>query len=187
MLINLSKAFFLFVKNPVFIPNSKNSKEKVKHVFLYFILGFTVSIILVLFSFTIISDFNSNFANVPQRDEPILDNGIIIAILLVGFLVPIVEEFLFRLPLRLYYNTPKLKFAYYFSSVVFALFHIFNYKLDGFLNFTSFFILLPIFFGGLLLGYVRVVYGFKYSVMLHMLHNFTIVLILSIFNVYFEY
>jgi membrane protease YdiL (CAAX protease family) len=183
MLIKLLKAFFLFLKTPVFIPNSKNRKEKIKDVFLYFTIGFTGSIILVLLSFNIFSGFDNNFAIVPQREEQILDDGIIIAILLVGFLAPIVEEFLFRLPLRLYYNTPKLKFAYYFSSVVFALLHIINYRLDSFQNFASFFILLPIFFGGLLLGYVRVAYGFKYSVMLHMLHNLAIVSILSIFNV----
>lgn len=90
--------------------------------------------------------------------------------LVVG-VAPVTEELFFRYPLKFARNR-VLKVAVYISSVVFGLYHLFNYTNQEVL----FYMLAPIIvgsqlLGGFLLAYLRLKYGLRWSILLHAVFN----------------
>lgn len=111
-----------------------------------------------------------------------------------GFLVKIIFYSMYLLCiLYLLYAFRKIKInlknAIFCSSIFFSIAHIFNYNL-GELNFLDGFKLLlavlPQFFGGLLLCYVRIKFGLFYSFLFHAIWNFFIVSMLIFLVEYIE-
>lgn len=91
-------------------------------------------------------------------------------------IAPIVEELIFRYPLKFARNG-VLKLAVYVSSLVFGLYHLFNYSNQEVL----FYALAPIIvgsqlFGGFLLAYLRVKHGLRWSILAHAVFNALIVI-----------
>ncbi len=175
----LLKAFLLFLKQPTYKANLKSFKDNLSDVLFYFIFNIIVTFaFLCLIYLSVVSGFNKFPINKASNETYSL-----FTIFFVSILSPIIEELIFRFPLFLYYNSKKIKVAYYFSSVVFSLIHIFKFNFDNYLILNCCLILTPIFFGGLMLGYIRVIYGLKFSILLHILHNFW----LLIFGLIFSY
>lgn len=60
---------------------------------------------------------------------------------------------------------------FYFFTLMFAASHLFNYTNIGGILFLAPLLILPQFMGGLFLGFVRMRYGLKWSVLGHLMHN----------------
>lgn len=123
-----------------------------------------------------------------------------IVFVLAAFLLPILEEIIFRFGLR--YNkfllgiiwrfikpTPRnmsdeeaesrsrlawnryFPYSFYSSSLIFAFIHIFNFGLSGWAYIFTPILVLPQFITGFLCGYLRVKFNFAYSILLHIFNN----------------
>jgi len=96
-------------------------------------------------------------------------------VIVILILVPIVEEMLFRYPLKFARNR-VLKIAVYGSSIIFALVHMSNYDNREVL----FYLLAPIIIGsqlvgGFLMAYLRLKHGLRWSILLHAVFNALII------------
>ncbi|MEJ7587654.1 MAG: hypothetical protein WKI04_08840 [Ferruginibacter sp.] len=69
---------------------------------------------------------------------------------------------------------------FYISAIAFGVSHIGNYNIKHFIPILPVILLLPQIFAGLLLGYVRIVMGIKWSIAFHSLHNLIVVTFLFI-------
>ncbi|MCE7041417.1 CPBP family intramembrane glutamic endopeptidase [Dyadobacter sp. CY312] len=89
---------------------------------------------------------------------------------------PIFEEAISRLFLGYVRYKPYFRWMYYLSSLLFGWVHMFNYDYD-----QSHYLYIPVItavqtFIGFLLGYVRIIYGFWYGVILHAIYNSVMIL-----------
>jgi membrane protease YdiL (CAAX protease family) len=108
-------------------------------------------------------------------------------LLMVVVIVPFIEELLFRLYLRFKdnnlthfvillasvtgkVNKHKIK-TFYFSAIMFALFHLSNYELNSLVFFLSPILIAPQFIAGLFLGYLRIKYNLFVGYFMHAIHN----------------
>jgi len=67
------------------------------------------------------------------------------------------------------------KFFFYFIAIIFALLHVFNfYAASGPQLFLLIFFTIPQFILGVLLGYLRIKYGFIYAVVFHFMVNLSL-------------
>lgn len=71
--------------------------------------------------------------------------------------------------LKLY--SKNYKFYFYLSAISFGAVHIANYRAENFIPILSIFLVLPQIFAGLMLGYIRVSMGLRWSICFHALHN----------------
>lgn len=183
------KDFFLFLKKPQEIfTESLSDKQKWKILFSILLLDF----ILVIIASGILSFIDSFLFKLEsdQFTDILSNNGAFSIILIAVILVPLIEELIFRFPLKYERNllfhffdflsrnrvkTLWLKhfsIFFYFSATLFALMHLTNYS-----NNTLFFyilgplIVLPQLIGGLTLGYLRLKLGFFWGVLQHGLYN----------------
>ncbi|MFT3937085.1 MAG: CPBP family glutamic-type intramembrane protease [Chitinophagaceae bacterium] len=60
---------------------------------------------------------------------------------------------------------------YYCSAMVFGVIHIGNYRIQSFIPALPLLLVLPQLYGGLLLGYVRITKGLKWSILFHAANN----------------
>lgn len=65
----------------------------------------------------------------------------------------------------------KFTFIYYISAIVFAWLHIFNFELNLVNILLLPFLTLPQLFSGLIMGYMRINFGFQYPLFFHMATN----------------
>lgn len=102
-----------------------------------------------------------------------IDSGQKILIVLVSAvaIAPIIEEGIFRLQLGYIRHKSYFKWIYYVSAVLFGWIHMVTYAFDSSHYLFIPFITLTQTFAGFLLGYVRMIYGFWYGVLLHAVHN----------------
>jgi membrane protease YdiL (CAAX protease family) len=175
----LLKTFLLFLKQPTYKTNLKSFKDNLSDILIYFIFNIIVTFVfLCLIYLSVETGFNRFPTNKASNEAYSLSTiffGLILS--------PVIEELIFRFPLFLYFNSKNFKFAFYFSSIVFSLIHIFKFDFDDYLILNCCLILIPVFLGGIMLGYIRVIYGLKFSILLHILHNFW----LLIFGLLFSY
>ena len=171
-------------------------------------------------------------------EDDLLKKGIVLAILLVGIITPLIEEYLQRynltsfiwnyriMPFNLciiiiqlfhirtttelliifniglfvsiFFNTCILKskkykihllrfyiknfwLFFYSSAVAFGALHIGNNQIENFLPILPVLLVLPQIFTGLLLGYIRISMGLRWSILYHGLHNSFLVALLFLF------
>jgi hypothetical protein len=100
--------------------------------------------------------------------------GILITIISVVIIGPLIEEGVFRLGLGHYRNRSYFKWLYYLSAFVFGAVHIFNYTFYHTHHIFIILITASQTFGGLMYGYIRIIYGFWYGVLLHVLFNLVV-------------
>ena len=85
------------------------------------------------------------------------------------FFAPLMEEAIFRLPISLLWNK-RFKLIFWSFTLVFAAIHLSNFGSE-----VPFYLMpllvLPQFILGIMLGYIRVGWGFWYCVLFHALHN----------------
>lgn len=104
-----------------------------------------------------------------------------ILIIVVLMMTPVIEELLFRYPLKFARNR-VLKIAVYGSSVLFALAHMSNYNNHEVL----FYLLAPVIVGsqlvgGFLMAYLRLKHGLRWSILMHAVFNAVIIVPITLF------
>lgn len=110
-------------------------------------------------------------AGVEEMDHKImelLDNPLALAAMAV-LLAPIMEEAIFRFPIGRLFNQ-HFKTVFWLFTIVFAAIHLTNFGASIPIYLAPLMVL-PQFILGLMLGYIRVGWGFWYSVLFHAVHN----------------
>ena len=165
----LLQDFISFVKNPSnpIYPNI-DSKQKIRDICLYFLfIHFIVSGIILWYP-VMIAEKIGLFNKLAEKNQ---NEDIFLTTLSAIVIAPIIEEWLFRFPLGENRNKPYFRWLYYGLSILFGFVHIFTYNIDStHLPYIPF-ITLTQTFGGFLFGYIRIIYGFWYGVLLHALFN----------------
>jgi hypothetical protein len=87
------------------------------------------------------------------------------------FLVPLIEELIFRYHLRFYQQESIKRVMVILSSVAFGFIHIFNYEYDLTHIYFSLIITLPQIISGFVLAFARLNLGFWIAVILHATTN----------------
>lgn len=160
--------FFSFVKNPYNPIYPKISKkEKIFIICCYYLpLQFIICGIILWYPVAFAEKlklFNKLNSSIEQDVLTTVISAVIVA--------PLIEEWLFRYPLGINRKKHYFKWLYYFLSVFFGLIHIFNYDIDhSHLPYIPLITMTQI-FSGFLFGYIRIVYGFLYGILLHSLFN----------------
>ena len=162
-------SFFHFVRYPNnSIYPTISSNQKLIDICCYFLfIEFIIGGIILWYPVALAEKIGL-FGPLMEKNE----NENILSIALSAIVIaPIVEEGLFRYPLGEIRNKSYFKWVYYSFSILFGLLHIFTYNIDStHLPYIPF-ITLTQTFSGFLFGYVRVIYGFWYGVLLHSLIN----------------
>jgi len=162
-LLSVWKDFVAFVKNPRLNPLPGSFLERPWKVFPYllaldFLLMIPLSGIIGL-------------VGIEEMDHKImelLDQPLVLFSMAV-LAAPIIEEFFFRFPISLLWNK-RFKLIFWLFTIIFAAIHLSNFGAE-----VPFYLMpilvLPQFILGIMLGYIRVGWGFWYGVLFHALHN----------------
>lgn len=107
---------------------------------------------------------------IPYVKENTMQNGLtsIISAIVVA---PLLEEFLFRWPLRFYDRMTHFRWILYSVSIFFAVVHLVNYEYDNSLKYLFWLHTSPQLFLGLYASYIRLKLGIWYAVLVHLLNN----------------
>jgi hypothetical protein len=195
------KRFFAFLKKPDEISFYKYSFTYKFSSVLALYFASIPAIILIISSFAL---FEDAFSKLGSHSIEALFKGKskFYVFLLLSVLAPIIEELIFRLPLKYSRNyflrffvwidkrlninvlstllnsyRPYLfRFFFYFMAILFGIIHISNFE-----NWKEYWYLAPIItlvqlILGLILGYIRVRFGLLWSIFYHSLHNFVFTL-----------
>ena len=181
--------FIDFLKSPKEKFNEiLSTKQKWEILFSLLLLDF-ILVILASIITAFIDSFLFELESEPL-EELFSNEGVFSIILMAAVVVPIIEELIFRLPLKyernlvfhfldfLFKNKAKtlwykhFKIFFYLFAIVFALVHLSNYNNTNFLFYLlAPLIVLPQFIGSLMIGYVRLKLGFFWGVLQHGLYN----------------
>lgn len=181
-----------FIKFPIDEQQSELRKSFKFHLFLIILdlllIAFFIVALSLFYNNNLISDHEHELENFFKR------NSIFHSFILIVVIAPLIEELVFRWQItyesnllikflkfknRSYLNYNKqlkmkwnkyFPIIFYLSSILFSLVHIFNYSSS--IDYHEFFInLVPVFFIGLLFGFIRVRLSIKYSIIYHSFHN----------------
>ena len=96
----------------------------------------------------------------------------IIEIFIIGLVIaPILEEFIFRYPLKHFIYKKRFKWILYVCCTAFGLIHLSNYQIDSsHILFAPLIVIIQI-YGAFMFSFIRLRYGFWYGVLLHITHN----------------
>ncbi len=106
---------------------------------------------------------------IPHAFEDIINMNPLFLLGMTVLLAPIIEEFIFRFPLK--YIKPYFAFLFYVVTLLFAFLHIFNFDLSGAQWLLAPLLVLPQLVLGLYLGFVRMKHGIWASITIHALNN----------------
>lgn len=191
---NTLKELWNWIKDPDQIEFQVTTLEKFSLLFRVLLIELLVAIPFILFTIAI----NEYILNL----EMILDDsGIGFLLSAVVILAPVLEEFIFRFPLKYKRNylarmidymtnnwlrnrwTNFFKYFVYFLAIGFGLVHISNYENQE----TLFYILTPVIIGtqligGLTLSFTRVKLGFLWGILQHGLYNLSLITLGLLFS-----
>jgi hypothetical protein len=163
---------FTFLKNP-----SKNDfqylskKDKLKET-LFFLLPFEFLIGAVILWYPIeLGEYFKLYDKLVKKEsiQNLSDFSLYFTTCLIA---PLFEEFVFRYPLKFFKAWKYFGIIFYFTAIVFGMLHFLNYEYNhSHLLFAPFIVMSQI-WGGLVLGYIRIKYGFWYGFLNHALFNF---------------
>lgn len=162
-------SFFHFVRNPnAPVYPTISPKQKLIDVCFYFLfVQFIVGGIILWYPVAFAEKIGL-FNTLASKKQ---DEDVLLTVVSAIIIAPLIEEWLFRFPLGENRNKPYFKWLYYGVSIVFGLVHIFIYNIDStHLPYIPF-ITMTQTFSGFLFGYIRIVYGFGYGILLHSLFN----------------
>ncbi len=174
--------FFSFIRKPKDFQYSGNGKAyKWKVFFTLFIFNIFFSLFSIGLAYLI-----DNLYPLEHKFED-LDYNPIVTILLIGFLVPFIEEVIFRLVLRrkgimknIFSESSWNKYFFvlvYISTISFALIHITNYKFNSyFFLLLAPFLTISQFVSGFIMTYLRVRFNFWMGFAFHALWNFSAII-----------
>ena len=161
--------FIRFLVNPNF-HNYQNisTKQKLVNVGIYYLFFQFIVLGLLLWYPVEIAEKLGIYNELTSNES---DFGVYYNIFTAIVLAPVIEEFIFRISLGYYRNSGYFKWLYYGSSIIFGWIHIINYHFDCSHYIYIPFITLTQTFSGFMFGYIRILYGFWYGVLLHTLFN----------------
>lgn len=170
-----------FIKNPAKYSVNLTVNEKIKNTIHYFyIYAFIGSFCSLLLNkaFTQLKIFDSE----SKIEQYVLEYSILSRYLIIVLIGPFIEEMIFRYPLKYFQNSIFYRYYVYLSALLFGLIHFDNYITSE--NAVYFILLLtaPQIWGGLVMSYVRINYGFWYGFLLHCCINFIGVSLMTIFD-----
>lgn len=152
------------------------AKDKVLTVFytliLSLLIGFTLAIVIGLTTLITELDIGKHASSdLFKNYTPVM------IIFLAAIAAPIIEELIFRAPIRLFCKFKgAFKYIFYGFALLFGYIHILNYETTFNVLILSPILVAPQICLGLILGYLRVKLGLIYSILLHMLYNASIVI-----------
>lgn len=164
------KKLWDYVKNPVY-KEYKNSPlwYKKKIFFSSLIWCLVIGVALVMLSGIITHLLHIEVGE--HASEELFSKSIWVVFLLVAIVAPVIEELIFRGPLKLFENSPHFKYAYYVSALAFGAIHISNFEDWQQILWLTPLLVAPQIFIGLFLGYIRVKLGLQWSMLLHSAYN----------------
>ncbi len=105
------------------------------------------------------------------ENDPDSHRGPVFDAVITIIIAPLMEEFVFRWPLRFFKGRLSCKIAVWISCGIFALVHLANFdRFDG-LYPLMLILVLPQLFAGIGFAFARMKWGFWYGVLCHALHN----------------
>ncbi|SFA42674.1 CAAX protease self-immunity [Pedobacter suwonensis] len=132
-----------------------------------------LSIYFVCFTLALIADY---FINSPFLKWPIYTFFFFISLIIRGYFK--------RMDIRkkVVFQRQSFGYLFYYSAIIFGLIHLTNIK-DLTLSDPVFIIfIISQFFSGLSMGYMRIKYGLIYSILLHSIFNFIMILLEFFFS-----
>jgi membrane protease YdiL (CAAX protease family) len=104
-------------------------------------------------------------------------------ILLLSVIAPLIEEGVFRWPLKLFYKKQYFKFVFWLSCLGFGLVHISNFELSPTVMWLTPLLILPQLVIGFFFAFIRVRLGVMWSIFLHAAYNFILSLPLLLLKI----
>ncbi|GLU55971.1 CPBP family intramembrane glutamic endopeptidase [Dyadobacter frigoris] len=173
--------FIQFIKNPNH-PDYKtlSFRQKLTDVGLYYLV-FSILLCVLIGSMV---EFLKEFSFL--HTLKLIERKDVVLYLIFGAMIiaPLVEEGIFRLQLGNLRNKPYFKLLFYISALLFGWMHIFNFEFTSSHYAFIPIITLPQTVLGLILGHIRIIYGFWYGVLLHFLYNTVFVGAYFIFEIF---
>lgn len=181
------------------IDTSSTKSAKIKHFIVVFCIDIFVSLIVISLMPTLQKMHLANFEEHKVYD--FIKHFPVVYIILLGvFILPALEEVVFRFclrynkfyPVRIFLSISKIfqkdasseleetakfqwnknyHFIFYSSAILFGLYHLTNYQFTFKLLIAAPILVFPQFAMGLLTGYLRVKYNFLWGLCLHIMHN----------------
>ena len=152
-----------FAKNPRLDPLPSHFLELPKKVIPYLL---AIDLLLMFPLSGIIS-----LAGIEEMDHAVIEllNKPLLLFFMAVILAPLFEEAIFRYPIGRLFNN-RFKLIFWLFTIIFAGVHLSNFGAD-IPYYLMPLLVLPQFILGIILGYIRVGWGFWYCVFFHALHN----------------
>ena len=168
------KEVWSFFKNPTYLNEDYQLKEKTTIFFKLVLLtvAFSLMLGLLMQSISMLVGFENESHGVVEMFEKYSALKILFLAVIAA---PVLEELLFRAPLALFKESKFFKYAFYISVFLFGLVHIGNFgEIDGY------YLLIPVLVApqvsaGIFLGFIRTKLGLVWSMLLHAAHNLILI------------
>lgn len=165
----------VFLKNPVYQTDENRDFKYRFGIFLRllgvslvltFILGWSINGIQVIFDL----DFGKHAV-----DDFIERFSFLWVLLGTVIAAPILEELIFRAPLRLFRKKRRFSWFFYVFTLIFGFYHITNFEMRPTILLLSPVLVAPQLVAGIILGYVRIRFGLLWAIALHACYNLILV------------
>jgi len=164
------KTVWNYLKHPVYEEDGNTDiRYRFTTVIRLVIYALILSLILLAISSTLVSVFNLEVGKHAMDD--FMDKSPWVLLISLVILAPLFEELIFRGPMSLFKESPYFKHVFYALTFVFGYVHIFNFEMNSTTLLLSPFLVAPQLSIGVFLGYIRVRFGLKWSILFHAMYN----------------
>ncbi len=178
-----------FLKYPRYIQDENTNFEYRFRVFrnllaISILISLTLGVAIGAFEIIFKLNFGTNAIDVLFEDVSMLG-----FFALAVFIAPILEELIFRGPMRFFKNHGVFAYVFYILTLSFGFYHLTNFKITTTTLLFSPLLVAPQISVGIFLGYIRVRFGLIWSISLHAAYNLVLVgpvLLLRFLNPTFE-
>jgi hypothetical protein len=163
-----------FIKHPVWQPDSnKDWKYRITTVFnLIFVAYVLVFASMILVG--IVQAISGAQVGAHIMDDVFKNNSLLKNILLICIMAPLIEEGIFRFPLKWFKNSPYFNLVFHLGTVVFALLHALNFDLSKTTIWIIPLLTLPQLIVGFIFSMIRIRFNFWWALLCHAIYNFLI-------------
>jgi hypothetical protein len=160
-----------FVKNPINTMPEGNTSSYKKYtcaVIIYPLFGFCISSLLWLIVTKMRDAIFFTLIEIDSNEY----RGIVFNLFVTVLLAPLFEGGIFRYPIKFIPKKGYYNLTVCFITILFWVVNFVNYETNFSGKLLFFVIVSPQLFIGLLLAFVRIKFGFKYSILTHSIYNF---------------
>ena len=166
---------FLFVKSPVY---TKDPNEQLQYrcirIAKLLVLSIGLSLVLLTVASTLQTLFKIEIGK-HAIDDLFENNSPIIILLLAVIVAPVLEELIFRAPLKWFRSSPYFRIIFYVFAICFGVVHLTNFEITPQVLALAPVLVAPQISIGILLGFVRVRFGLLWSITMHGLYNLILI------------